>query len=209
MLSFFIAVCGLLMNRIRGGGLTVFSWDMNWTREGDSSFTKSAGKIGNDLVFALLFSAFLFSEIGVPFLLSVAILFLAMWGGRSVGWGTYIGGMIDKKVSGDKEVEIIDKLVLGKTDHPVLRNTAALSLRGLFWSFCLVIGFALVSFIAYIPLTFLLILPIGLLMGPIYLLAMTICERHQDAIRGFGWSIGEYLWGFVLWGSCATLIFGA
>jgi hypothetical protein len=51
-----------------------------------------------------------------------------------------------------------------------------------------------------------LIFPVGLLMGSAYLLAMEICQRIPGMVRGNGWQIGEYFWGFILWGSLAYLI---
>mgnify|MGYP003638288264 FL=1 len=204
MYNIIIAIVGALMNRVRGGYLTTPSWKMNWTNEGVESPTKSIGKIGNDVIFSLFFTLPLFSGINLDSILSFTILFFAMWTGRSFGWGTYIGGMIEKKVAGEEEIIWIDKLVLNKTDHPVFRNTAALSLRGLMWSVSLVIGFIAIAPFSYIPLTVLFILPVGLFMGPVYLLAMKISENGKG--RGFGWSLGEIFWGFVLWGTCAISI---
>lgn len=205
MYNLIIAIVGAVMNRVRGGGLTTLAWEQNWTNEGKEHPTKSIGKIGNDVIFSLMFVLPLFSGVTVNSCLGFAILFFAMWTGRSFGWGTYIGGMIEKKVTGEEEIIWIDKLVLNKTDHPVLRNMAALSLRGLMWSVSLVVGFTILKSFVYIPFTYLFILPIGLLMGPVYLLAMKISEQGKG--RGFGWSLGEIFWGFVLWGTCGISIF--
>lgn len=62
--------------------------------------------------------------------------------------------------------------------------------------------------LSHIPIsgTSFLIFPVGLLMGSAYLLAMEICQRIPGMVRGNGWQVGEYFWGFILWGSLAYLI---
>lgn len=203
-----IAITGMIMNRVRGGGLTVLSWNMNWTRRGVEKPTKSIGKIGNDLVFAWIFSLLLIDGFDRYFYLSFAILFFAMWIGRSFGWGTYIGGMIEKKVTYEEEIVWIDKLILNKSNYPVARNAIALSFRGLMWTVSLVAGFLLIDTFAEVPKQILYLTPVGFLMGLCYYLTIKFADRHEFIIRGKGWSLGEYLWGFVLWGCCGYLIVG-
>lgn len=207
-LIFSIAITGLIMNRIRGGGLTVLSWDMNWTNRGKEKPTKSIGKILNDVVFGFLFSLLLIDGFNSDFFFSFVILFFAMWIGRSFGWGTYIGGMIEKRVSYEEEIVWIDKLILNKSNYPVARNAIALSLRGLMWTVSLVAGFFLVDVFAQVPKQIVYLSPVGLLMGLCYYLTIKFADRHEFLIRGKGWSLGEFLWGFVLWGFCAFFILG-
>ena len=196
------AALGALMNRIRGGGLTDFVWKYNIADEGDETFWKSFSKISNDLVFALTFCFILLHSFDIGL---VVILYLFMWIGRSFGWGTYIAGIIEKKVRDEEEIKWIDKLVLNKTDYPVLRNTFALCFRGLMWGVSIAFGFGIAIVSRYeIPLSTLFIIPISFLMGPAYLLASIIGEYFGD--RGRGWQLGEILYGFLLWGGLALII---
>lgn len=200
------AVIGMVANRVRGGALTNLSWDMNWINEGKESPTKTIGKHLNDLVFGGLFAYLCTYSFNTKFLAAFSVLTISMWVGRSFGWGTYINGIIERKVLLEEEIKWIDKLVLNKTNYPLLRNTAALSLRGLIWTTCLTAGFAIINL--FNPISFkIFALPfVGLLMGSVYFLTMEICGRHNKKVRGQGWSLGELFWGFILWGACALLL---
>lgn len=203
--SIIVASVGLVINRVRGGTATDYLRKANWISEKDSfPFVK----VLNDFAFATSFMLGLGFGFDLKTLLAFTALFLAMWAGRSLGWGSYIGGMIERKVSGEKEVAAIDALVLTKKDHPVLRNTIALSLRGMIWTVCLFVGFLICDLIGFqiSDLSF-LIVPLGLLMGPTYFLAMEICQRIPTLVRGNGWQLGELIWGFTLWGGCGISIF--
>jgi len=209
-MNFFIvfscAIIGSVINRVRGGGLTNLSWDMNWTNDKKESPTKSIGKHLNDLVFAGIFSYLITFAFNKEYIWSFIILFFAMWIGRSFGWGTYINGIIERKVLPEEEIKWIDKLLLSNTNYPLLRNTAALSLRGLIWTSCLTAGFAIINLFNPIPFSIFVLPLVGLLMGTTYFLTMEICERHDKKYRGNGWSLGEWFWGFILWGACAYLL---
>lgn len=210
-----IALFGALMNHIRGGLLAVLRikyvavrdkisyWEAN---PKVSRIFNTIGKQGNHILFSVVFTASLHIQDWRLALLSLLVLYIGMFGGAAPGWGTYINGMINREIRDEEEISFIDKLVLtGKADHPVLRNTIALSLRGVMWTACLAVAFFILSlFDIASPYLIFGILPVGLLMGPTYLLAMEICQRITT--RGNGWQIGEYFWGFVLWGCIAILI---
>lgn len=207
------ASIGALMNRIRGGMLN--DWLGN-----TGIWALISGKTLNDIVFAAWFT-FLFGITSLGFennepiyevnfsLTAFSILFGAMWLGRLPGWGTYIGGMIDKMVKPEKEIEQIDELVLSKTNYPVLRNTVALSLRGLMWSIMLAVGFFMAKVFAFPQINMVSVVQFslcGLLMGPTYLITMEFIEKVLKKNRGLGWSWGEHVWGFVLWGLAAGIV---
>ena len=198
-----IACIGAIMNRVRGGGLTNLAWKQNWANEGDETFWKKFSKHSNDVTFGLIFT-YLIDWFNPPIFL---ILTLSMWLGRSFGWGRYIGGLIEKKVIDDEEIKWIDDLVLSKEDCAILRNIAALSLRGLIWSLLIGVGFLIISGlnISNIPLSFLWIIPVGLLMGFTYYITVTLSGKFLDN-RGKGWGLGEVLFGFILWGSIAFIL---
>jgi hypothetical protein len=206
------AFVGLIMNRIRGGGLTDFVWQRNLINEKDERFIKPFSKILHDVVFALIFSYGLnvgFDEGG---LLCFLTLFVAMWCGRSIGWGTYIDGIIRREVKDEREVAFIDKLIMQKKDHPVLRNVVALSLRGLIWTLCLAVGFFLLNEqnIGITVTNIALVAISGLLMGTTYLIAIGFCQKLKRItnIDLPAWGFAECIWGFVLWGICAQILFG-
>ena len=194
----YIAFLGAVMNKIRGGTLTnIFHRDIPFV------------KIFNDLVFASIFTyivngGFVYrSETKCIFI----ALFLGMLIGRSKGWGCYIGGMIFYRVYPEEEVKWIDRLVMNNNNHPVIRNCIALSLRGLMWTVPLAIAFWICSLLGfYIAPTFFGIIPLGLLMGPVYLFTIELCERVLTKNRVDGWQWGELFWGFILWGGCALMI---
>lgn len=75
------------------------------------------------------------------------------------------------------------------------------------WSSSLLFGVSLVAAYEYIvlPSKFIYIMPLGLTMGFIYWLACIISEKTSKG-RGWGWSLGEYLFGFILWGGVAYFV---
>jgi hypothetical protein len=197
-----ISIIGAIINRIRGGEATDLLRNSGIIAKNKSvPFVKDF----NDVVFGSLFTLAFTHSLSLQTLGIFVILFSAMRAGRSFGWGSYIGGIIDRKVSDRVDVEFISQFLLLKKDHPVLRETAALSVRGLMWSFFLFVGFCMVGEMTYCAyLSFFWILPLGLLMGPCYLLTCTVCEKFT--FRGNGWQYGELLWGAVIWGGCAKFI---
>ena len=170
-------------------------------------FWKPFGKHLHVIVFALTF-AFVVPVILNPTWVTAAVLYASMLAGQSVGWGQYINGMINKKSTGIKEIAIIDWLILDTFhDRPIFANTLALSIRGLIWSMCITVGFAIIIIstmsdprnLSWIPSS-------GLMMGPLYLLAMELCQRMKGFSRGNGWQFGEYFTGFFFWGTWAFLM---
>ena len=199
---FLAAIIGAITNRIRGGALTNLLWRLRLVRNGDESFIKPFSKNLNDFIFAAIFSFILDIDLDWHGAWCFASLFTGMRLGRSFGWGVYIDDMVNKKVSQRSEIFFIDYLFLRRIDHPLLRNAAALSTRGLMWTLSLAI-----SFYPFCENALWIIL-IGLFMSPCYLLAMDICEFFDSSKRGSGWALGEVIWGFALWGSCAEIILG-
>jgi hypothetical protein len=197
---------GAFFNRVRGGGLERFLVEKGWR-------TFIGGKMIHDIVFAAWFTILVgmgyegfvdgFASYSIDFDLGAAlILFGAMWLGRAPGWGVYVGGMIRKHVTGEKEIEQIDRLVLSETDHPVLRNAIALSLRGLMWTVSLSVGFLLLKLMWYstIPVDGIILLSLsGALMGATYFIGIEFVERVLKRFRDEGWAFSEYLWGGLLW----------
>ena len=206
------AFIGLVMNGIRGGGLTDYTWKHNIINEMDEGFIKPFSKVIHDIIFAALFSYGFDVSLDGKGLLCFLTLYVAMWCGRSIGWGAYIGGLIDREVKKKKEVAFIDKLVMRKSDHPVLRNVAALSLRGMIWTVSLAVGLASLNEQCFSVSLYqiLLIAFSGLLMGVTYFLAIGFNQKLKRFTKlNFGdWRFSECVWGFVLWGTCAKILFG-
>lgn len=199
-----VALLGSFLNRVRGGWLTTTVWKLNIANYGDETFYKSFGKVLNDVVYAILFTCFILGKFQANIFF---ILYLSMLLGRSPGWGVYIGGIINKVVRKEEEIEWIDELILNKTNYPALRNSLALSLRGFMWSSSLLFGITLAATYesVILPSKFMYIMPLGLTMGFIYWLACIISEKTSMG-RGWGWSLGEYMFGFILWGGAAYFI---
>ena len=211
----FVAILGGLMNKIRGGIITAY-YAQYLKRKGlpwaeaekkAESILKTASKQSHHIVFALTF-AFIYPIKLDPDWIDAVILYVAMVAGQSVGWGEYIKGMISKKSTGKPEVRLIDFLTVDYfVLRPVFANTLALSIRGFFWSFCIFVGFfAIIVRGLNDPSNLLWVMPSGLCMGILYLLAMEICQRIKGLQRGNGWQLGEIFTGFVFWGSWAYLM---
>ena len=205
MLSFILfSTVGAVVNRVRGG-----LWEDRLERKVGNKVI-GFNKILNDVVFGLLFTIlvcgeYLGSAAGIPiytlnsdawwvYPLSHGV----MWLGRAPGWGGYIGGLIDK-VPNRPETKFIDNLVARFDDDYIKRNTIALSIRGLFWGFCLTLPLLATGFFIPWPLL------AGLLMGPAYL-ATAFCAEWFAKKRGLGWPWGEYLYGAILWFSVIVSI---
>ena len=206
------AFIGLVMNRVRGGGLTDFSWKENWINEKDESFIKPFSKILHDFVFASLFAFALGAHFDTTGIKAFILLYAAMLSGRSMGWGVYIDGIIRREVKDEEEIAFIDKLFLQKKDHPVLRNVAALSVRGMIWTTCLFLGTIVLSELGFrIPSSVFAVPFLGLLMGLVYLVSIGFCQQLKrfKLIDLPAWGFSECVWGFVLWGGYAKLILGA
>jgi hypothetical protein len=198
-MTILLFLLGGIVNRIRGGWLydILHKYNINYLCPYVKQF--------NDFVFAITFSYLLGNHLNNKGLIEFAILYVSMWSGRSLGWGIYINGMIEKRVIKEEEIKIIDKIFLSKSNYPVLRNCLALSARGLIWTNCFLMGFVSLDCIFYFK-TGLLLQILGLLMGPIYLLSMEICQRIPGFIRGNGWQLGEFFWGSVLWTATYLII---
>lgn len=197
-----ICILGAAMNRIRGGGINDFLLE--------KGIIKTIGGFRNkafhDVVFSFLFAYLISPSVGL-FIGCALILFLTMWAGRSMGWGTYIQGIIDSKVLNETEIRFIDKIALSKKNHPVIRNVIALSLRGLIWSICLAAGFyachKLGASFHNNPVSIILV---GSWMGVVYLAAIRFCQKTQKIFKLAQWGFAEMVWGFVLWGSLYQII---
>ena len=204
---------GTFVNRVRGGLFNKWISGL-----GISALT--SGKVLNDVAFALWFtiiSGMTYNGVvdGAPDysitfnVLAALIMFGAMFLGRAPGWGEYVGGMVEQRVTGKKEIEHIDELVLSDINYPVLRNAAALSLRGAMWTVSLAAGFLLCKFIAYPHIagySLIWLALSGLLMGAVYFVAIEIAERFTGKDRDYGWALGEYIWGGLLWLSCSLAV---
>jgi hypothetical protein len=178
---FLIAILGAFFNGCRGGLLNVL-----FSPKQDSIILKRVGKFGNALVFGLV-TAFCVNS-----LLGLLFGFAAMLIGASFGWGKYITGIVKKTFDpNEKEIVWIDNLVMRSTDHAVLRSVAALSLRGLIWTSIIA------GFFSFFSLSYLFYAPVGLLMGLVYWASIEICGLFKN--RGYGWSLGEFFFGAILW----------
>lgn len=112
---------------------------------------------------------------------------LAMYVGQSLGWGSYIGAMIDRRITNPNEVVVIDLIIDPLFNKPWLWGFAGLTLRGLFWG-------------AVVTLATLSAWPLlaGALMGVAYAVAIegaSLLGRNREK----GWSGGEYIFGAILW----------
>jgi len=204
-----IAFIGAITNRIRGGGLTNLLWSLKIaigskavSFEKHEKFWKSFSKNLHDVIFASVFFWLLNQNFDWRGLICFVAVFSGMRLGRSKGWGAYVGGLLSGKVTGEKEIVIIDKLFLREINHPDLRNSLAIATRGLMWSTCIFLGHLLsgVSFNHFL----LLIIPVGLLMPAPYLVSRDICKLLKGKIGA--WGLAEIFWGFILWGFCAKII---
>lgn len=179
---YIMLILGAICNRIRGGLLNIL-----FSPDKDSAILKTIGKFGTPIIFGAMMVVITHNWYA---LFAGA---LGMFIGASWGWGKYISGIIEKSFDvEEEEVEIIDKLVMKTNDHPVLRSVAALSLRGLMWTS------VIAASLASIDIGYLLVLPLGLLMGPIYYTTIQL--------RGmYGWGLGEYVWGAILWATIGSI----
>jgi hypothetical protein len=203
------AILGSIFNRFRGGGLQQLAWDFGiGSPRPEEGFAKTLSKILNDIAFAAFFSWYLGLNINIQGFICFGALYAAMAGGRSIGWGTYIDDIINKEVSNRPEVAIIDFLVLRGSNFPRLRNTIALGLRGVIWATSLLVGFIICAFAGADVMQSIFYLPaFGFLMGICYLIPIEICGYFNIKTgRGYGWTVGEVVFGAVLWGSCQFLL---
>lgn len=176
MIRFLLALFGGFINRIRGG----------WFELG--AFNKPINHIAFGLVFG-------------HNLIQMVILGCSMWLGACFGWGSYIGGIIEKKVMPRGDSKILDWLFLRESNFPILRNIMALNIRGCVWSLCLAIGFLACEHFDFPRVSHVdIIAKSGLLMGFIYALSCEIAEKLS--FRGNGWQVGEFLFGTYLWLIC-------
>lgn len=212
-----VALLGALMNKIRGGLLAALYAKrlvrlyhlpfVEAEQQAENKF-KFFGKHIHHLVFALVFTLIISPVTTSQKVDCFLLLSVGMLAGSCMGWGNYINAMIDGTINKNRKDAIIaDGIFFGLSGWPVLAGFIALSFRGLMWTSLLGISLILIA-LCHVIIDFesFLIIPIGLLMGLAYLLAMEICQRIPGMVRGNGWQIGEYFWGFILWGSLAYLI---
>lgn len=166
---------GSISNRIRGGGV----------------INIKGNKLLNDLIFGI--SVLIFNWlITKDFNFRLAVFAgLAMGIGRSFAWGSYIGAIVSGEAKPRGDVQKIDDLFNWLLNQPRLWGVFTLGARGLLWTVPLGLAF-----------NNLLIMPVGAAMGIVYWLAYITCNalKLKNA-----WELGEWYWGFVLWGSVAAL----
>lgn len=210
MIFSLIFIFGFIFNRIRGGLLTDL---VNSTPKLRKKVVSTCfydrekkevryAKVLHDLVFTLIFSIVL----KATFFGSVFI-YLGMLAGRSMGWGAYIGGLIDDTIKDGGEIKFIDKLFLTNKDHPDIRNTAALGIRGMMWTACIAFGIAIgCSDVISLKQIGLIIIS-GLPMGVIYNAVFEIDERYKIALPLVGaWGIAEMFFGGYLWSTLYLIL---
>ena len=176
------AILGAFLNRWRGGLLNIL-----FSPEQEKTSLKRIGKFGNAIGFGLL-AGYVASSY-----YAIVVGIAAMLIGASFGWGKYISGIINKDFdANEEEIKWIDKLVMKTNDYAQLRSVAALSLRGLIWTVCIAIP------MAFFNLAYLYFIPVGLLMGVVYYVTISIAGAK-------GWGYGEYAFGGLLWGLFASI----
>lgn len=182
-------IIGAVFNRIRGGLINLY-----WPA------FKGIGKHVNDAAFGLFCGAVLYGLDITAWSSTtwndVAWYTTAMWAGRSLGWGEYIGAMIDKKIHSGDEVDFIDAAIKKYTDRPVLWGFLGLTLRGGLWGmFIALVAHSIIPALA------------GSLMGCVYFCTIKIADLQDgkaDTVgANKGWGYGEYVFGGILWMSCA------
>lgn len=176
-MEIFITILGAFVNRCRGGLLNKYH-----------QYAKRICKYGNAVVFGVVAGLLIGSwYAGI-------LATLGMFIGSAFGWGKYIGGIINKTFDPDEvEVRWIDWLVMQKTDYAQLRSVVALSLRGLIWTSCIAVS------VANWNLDYLFYAPVGLLMGIVYYITISISKAK-------GWSYGEWVFGALLWGTFTMIL---
>jgi len=191
-----VTILGAFWNRARGGlfnrlvfnkksksiGITAIKYASLFPPH-LSPLGKRIGKYGNGVVFGVvcgvLLSSWLAGIVGA----------IGMTVGAAFGWGKYFGGIANKTFDvNEKEVAWIDWLVMRSNNNAVLRSVAAMTLRGLMWTFFIAVP------LAFFSLNALWILPVGLLLGATYYLFK------------FDFSIAEWVWGAVLWGATYLIL---
>jgi len=206
------AILGAIFNRFRGGGLQEVAWDLGLGKpKPEEGLFKSASKILNDIVFAAYFTWFLGFRADREGLICYFILHVTMLAGRCKGWGVYMEDLASRRISHRAEVEVIDAIALKGDNFPRLRNSLAISLRGAIWGAALAFGFSETTHYvgAHISPNIFWLPVVGLLMGVVYGAAMEVCGIKKLKVRtgrGYGQTVGEVVWGFVLWGSCQFLL---
>jgi hypothetical protein len=204
------AILGSIFNRFRGGGLQQLAWDFGiGSPKPEEGLAKSFSKILNDIVFAAYFTWFLDFSLDRKGLICYAILHITMLAGRCKGWGVYMEDLASKTVTHRAEVEAIDAIALRGDNFPRLRNSFAISLRGVIWTSAIMVGFFAIYYYLGVNISSNIFwLPsVGLLMGIVYGFSMEICGKFNIKTgRGYGQTVGEVVWGAVLWGSCQFLL---
>lgn len=210
------SLLGALINRIRGGFATdlyaeyLVSKGLTFKKaiEEAEKTVKTASKHLNHLVFAVAFATLFLCSGYYHTFWTLILLSLGMLSGSSFGWGNYIEAMISNKVDYDRTDAPVSDWVFFKLAHkPILAGCFALSVRGLLWTSCLGIALTILSEIGCIfDTNAFYIIPMGLLMGMVYLVCIELCGLFSEVGRGRGWQVGELAWGAILWGSLAYFL---
>lgn len=200
MIEFLFAIFGAVWNRARGGlinklALNKETWRPEWTAykhadalpEKYEPLGKRIGKYGNSIAFGAV-TGFILNS----WLIGVAAI-IGMFIGSSFGWGKYVGGIIDDKFDiNEEEIKWIDKLVMNKEDNARVRSIIAMSLRGVIWTTSIALA------LVFWSTAWIWLIPVGLLMGPIYWLGFVVIENDL--------MLPEWVWGFVLWGAAGLIL---
>ena len=178
-----------LSNAIRGGQWRTWlkvpeesKW--NWSNDCDSYN-------------ALIFAASVLYVTGNSWLALACI--PAMFLGATPGWGDYIGALFGIRHENLVENKFLDPLIKKLKDSPRAWGFAGLTLRGLWWGFCLAVPFYCFGYHTA-ACNFLFT---GAYMGLVYLAAgfwvKTRLNTNDELAAGPAWGLGEVFWGVVLW----------
>lgn len=124
----------------------------------------------------------------------------AMFIGAAPGWGHYIGALGSWEHENLKGNKYIDRLITPLTSQPRLWGAVGLFLRGLFWGLCLAVPFA--CFGGYE--TAMWLVAMGSTMPACYGAAIYWAkkfEKYTMAWNAVAWSLGELVYGAILWGA--------
>lgn len=162
-----------------------------------------AGKHGNDLAFGLLCGVVKHGIFLQDWSWSqwndAAWYWSAMYLGRSLGWGEYIGAMINNRINNGNEVGFIDKAFTWALNRPVLWGFLTLSVRGALWGY--LVALSLHSIWPVLA---------GATMGAIYFCTIKTADLQDGKLdtvgANKGWSRGELVFGGVFWCACIHAI---
>lgn len=212
MTIFLVSILGAVFNAIRGGLLTDLVSKFSFLKRKVKKtcfwdrYEKEVrhDKLMNDLAFALLF----FFVFNLNNLFNLIPLYLGMLAGRSMGWGSYVGGLQEDVAKPDGENKLIDYLFLRYSDNPDIRNMVALGFRGIIWTLCIYFGFLIIDCFAVEVKNVHLIPFVGAPMGLIYNAVFEYEEKNRKFFKKYlsSWRVAELLFGGYLWAAIYLLV---